>query len=165
MPDARNPQHIQLAKGANLKSTWNWVFVDEDGTTEGSAEAVDARDALSRLFTSEAGMALAAKHRITPAILRLAPANAQPWFQLRDGDWEVRLQLATPGESAIARFLSDLAVVLNCAEDELIDAGYTSSIPAYICGGKTVHQVAGAILSARRRAKRLPPPAERESNV
>jgi hypothetical protein len=48
------------------------------------------------------------------------------------------------------QYLAELATATDSTEESLIEGGYHLSIPNYIENGKTVHQVAGTIMSARR---------------
>lgn len=56
-------------------------------------EGIDLRDAASRFFTSEQGMALAKAHQISADIIHEFPGNFDSQITVGENDWSVHVAL------------------------------------------------------------------------
>lgn len=76
---------------------WNWQYTGPRGSFDGSVQAGDARDALSRALTSEVrpGELLGDEHRVPIQLLQLAPGNDSLEFEAQVDGHRVKVERAT----------------------------------------------------------------------
>ncbi len=73
--------------------TWDWSFKKSEEAVRGYVQAVDLRDAVSRIMTSElpSGELFGQKHQVPIDFLQDAPGNVGPHLEIERGGISLRL--------------------------------------------------------------------------
>ncbi|KSQ21598.1 hypothetical protein APB26_31930 [Pseudomonas aeruginosa] len=77
------------------KMPFKCIYEDQSTVVRTSVTAVDVRDAITRFFTTDAGMGLAHYHNISVDLIQTVPANFDTHHTLSGEGWKVSVAVST----------------------------------------------------------------------